>query len=417
MTGRTGPVTYGQLSVIRSLGLYLAAGQPEVANQITIWPVLAGATVAHVSKACHQLAIAHESLRTTYDLQGPTPQQIVHPARLELLDELELSEHSMDAARSLAAAWAAEPIAIDSEMPWRAFVATYGGEPVYLVAIIHHIAADNGASLVLETQFGQLLAGEALPEQPQPLELASLQRADGRHRAIEHWIDVWPSFHREDRDATDASARRRASIYDEPALTAAMAVAGRAGVSVQSLLLAVGACVLGRALGRSELTLGLMAANRLDERWAGLVSSLNQCVPVAVRLDPGAEPLSFARDVHLAGLTGYANGSFDVDELGARLGEADPTFFSKHFNYLGPLPSEPEHGSSVRTGVEWRPSTQRSGPNLHLVGAVGQGLLIGVGASERLLSDERLGVMAGSIARGLRGLEDGSVRSVAELGG
>lgn len=409
-------VTFGQLSVIRSLGAYEPDGLQN-ANLISVWQVPEGASVAHVAEAWNTLVAAHESLRTSYDLNGDRPQQVVHPPRLRPLRTIEVDDFSPGGASAAAAPLAADPIALDSEVPWRAVVATCDLEPLYLVVVVHHIAADNGGLQLLEQQFRDLVGGAALPTQPQPREMAIAQQSEPRLGPVEHWERRWTSFDVADRRRDDTTPRRRASVYSRAALLAARATAERTRSSVQSVVLAVSALQLGRALRRSSLTLGLMAANRFDDDWAGVVTSLNQCVPLTVEPDPSMSPEDFVRRVHLASLGAYLNGCFDVDELTARVGDPDPTFFSTHYNYLGEMLEDPASSSPLGRGeTVWRSSAQRHGPNGHVAVAAGAGLLIGVGASEAFLPGEAPATLANSIRAALKQLGDESCRTVGDLG-
>ncbi|KPC81130.1 hypothetical protein ADK82_18045 [Streptomyces sp. NRRL S-4] len=163
-----------------------------------------------------------------------------------------------------------------------------------------------------------------------------------------------------------------------------------------------------------------MAANRLTDRWVPLVSSLNQFAPVTLTIDEEANPLEYLRAGYLQCMTAYMNGCYDVDALRTSLRQAgrqetDPTAFAKHFNFLGDVDAEPDAGSDLHTGIQWRPSTQRSGPNFHLAVATGKGILIGVGASRDYLEGNLPAVLAASIEAGLINIAKGSESSLAEV--
>ena len=411
---RSGPVTFGQLSVIRSLGVHGPGGQ-SVANLVNAWNVPAGTRTARVVDAWLWLVKAHESLRTTYDLSGARPIQIVHPFRPAQLPVVELEADTPAAVALAAAAWAVDPIAIDEALPWRAFVAEYRGAPVCLCTVIHHVAVDYGALRVLEAQFGQLLRGRPPTPAGQPLDMALAQQVDPARirRDIAPWIEAWGEIVASDRDPADASERRRASVYSTAALAAAKQLSERLRVSVPSILLSVGALVLSRVVQRESLTFALMSANRLDSRWTSIVGSLNQYAPLTLAVDESANPSTYLRDTYVKSLNAYMHGVYDVDVLkhGLRehgLDDPDPTAFARHFNFLGDIDAEPDVEAQIRTGVAWRPSTQRSGPNLHLVTAVGEGLLIGVGASLDCLPDELPALLAASIEAGIIGISQES---------
>lgn len=414
------PVTHGQLSVIRSLAVHGRSGR-TVANLVAVWEVPPGADLAQTMDAWLRLVTAHESLRTVIHTDGTGRLvQTVLPFTHAPLPTVELAEATAHRADRIAADLAAVPIDVERELPWRAAVVTEQGDPVFLVAVVHHVAADNDALRVLSTQFHAALLGAEVTASAQPAELAEHQRTTSHDRALTHWVGVWPALEPADREPGDTSPRRRASVYSVAALAAATALSDRLRVSAQSILLSVGALVLARHERRDRLTFALMAANRLDDRWAGLVSSLNQYSPVTVAVDEGSHPDDYLTAVYPRCLTAYLHGSYDVDALAGALVAAgtpdpDPTAFAKHFNFLGPVDAEPDAASPLRAGVAWRDSTQRTGPNLHLAMASGAGLLIGVGASEAYLPGTLPATVAAGIEAALVRLGNQEADTLADL--
>jgi len=417
---RRGRLTHGQLSVLRSLEVYGRAGQ-TVANLVNVWEVPAGAGVLHVVDAWQELVRAHESLRTSYDEGRDGVEQIVHAFRPLPVPTVELAEFTPSAVAQVAAQWAAEPICVDAPEPWRAFVATWQGDAVYFVAVIHHVAADNGAVRILEQQFRELVDGADLRPQPQPLDLAQAEQDDARSgKAVEYWTGRWGDCLPQDRYPGDTSRRRRAMIYSLDAMHAAEEISRRCKVSLQAAVLAVGSLALARMKQRDSITFGLMTANRLEEPWAAMVASLNQCAPLTVRVDEAMSPYDFIVDVYRKALNSYFHGYFDVDDLRRQLNEKgvpeeNPTNFSLHYNFLGKGDGEPLPDSPLRNSVEWRGSKQRIGPNFHLRIAAETGLLIGVGASENYLPGHQPAVLAASIEAGLLEMTDESVQHLGEV--
>jgi hypothetical protein len=415
---RSAPLTHGQLSVLRSLAVHGDAGA-AVANLVVAWEVPPGPDVAQTADAWLRLVRAHESLRTTFgrDAAGAF-EQTVHTFTSPSLPVVELPEATAEEALRVAAELAAEPIDVARDLPWRAAVVTELGDPVHLVAAVHHVAADNDALRLLETAFYAALDGAEVVADGQPADLAVAQRSNAR--ALAHWTAVWPSLDPADRDPHDRSPRRRASLYSPDALAAAKALSERLRVSIQSLVLSVGALAVARRERREQVTFVLMAANRIDPQRAGVVTSLNQYAPVTITMAGDVAPDDFLTAVYPACLTAYAHGSYDVDALATALAEAgapdpDPTAFAKHFNFLGAVDVEPDAGSPLRSGVVWRGSTQRTGPNLHVAIAVGEGLLIGIGASEYALPSDGPAVLAAEIEAGLLRLADGGAAALSDV--
>lgn len=79
------------------------------------------------------------------------------------------------------------------------------------------------------------------------------------------------------------------------------------------------------------------------------------------------------------------------------------------------MDAEPAAGSSLRTGIEWCPSTQRSGPNFRLAVAAGKGILIGVGASRDYIDGNLPAVLAVSIEAGLGNMSKRFENSLADV--
>lgn len=416
---RSAPVTYGQLSVLRSLESYGKTGA-RVANLISVWPVPPGNGVADVVHAWRQLVQLHESLRTRYLRVAGGFRQVVAGDTTGNISVAELTDDLVDTAHQAGVEVAAEAIDIFTSWPWRALVVTYLSEPVYLVAVIHHVAADNGALTLLGSEFGEILRGEPVVAAAQPIDMARLQEEEPEEHAIAYWTDQWKRFRPQDRRGNDSSTRRRATLYSEEALTAARELSKRLRISIQSAVLAAGFLALARLTGTPDATVALIAANRVEEPWARLISSLNQCAPVTISAIEGMEVDAYLKETYFQSLAAYQHGSYDVDVLRRNLAtvgivETDPTFFAKHFNFLGDAEQEPSPGSPVRTSVVWRPSSQRSGPNFHLPVAVGNGLYIGVGASEDLLPGDRPAVLATYIEAALVSMASAAGRPVREV--
>lgn len=130
--------------------------------------------------------------------------------------------------------------------------------------------------------------------------------------------------------------------------------------------------------------------------------------------------LEYLRACYVQCMAAHTNGCYDVGALKesleeASLPEADVTVLPKHANFLGEVDAEPAPTSALRTGIEWRLSTQRSGPDSHPAVATGKSLLIGVGASRDHLEGNLPAVLAASIEAGLINISEGFESSLAEV--
>ncbi|MGE7437919.1 condensation domain-containing protein [Kitasatospora sp. NPDC001175] len=417
-------MTFGQLSVIRDLELSAPDEQSD-GNLTAVYALPAGTTAAGATAAWSALVERHEALRTVYDRTPAEPLQIVQPFEPVRLDEVELPDGTTEAAEALAEEMAEQEIRVESEHSWRAVIATHAGTPRHLVCVLHHLAVDAAACALLEEQFRTLLAGGSLGSEPvpQPVQLALAQRAQERQRrrTIEYWLNAWEGFVEEDRQAGDTSLRVKASLYSEVAMTAAVRIAERLGVSVQSVVLGASALGLFRLKSRDRVTLGLVAGNRTDRRWDTLVSSMNQLAPMTVAADRGTHPDTVLHAVYRAGLERLLHGSYSMDELRERLTAVghpnpDPLLFGCYFNFLGEIAEAPEPGSPVLDGIEWAPNAWQASPGFNLRAATGAGLHLSLTASRDYLRPELIGLYLATVEAVLVSLADGAPSTLDEIG-
>ena len=237
----TAPVTYGQLSVLRSVryNSYRGDRARAEANIDVVWSLPDGVEPARVQQAWLRLVEANETLRTVYDADRRDPVQTVRPAAPGTLEVLALTDWSRSAAETVAQVLCRRPIDIEREPPWRAVLITDGSQPRHVAVALHHVAADHLAVRLLHKQFQTLLDGGPVAVRPQPREVAVAQREfDERNQeAIEHWLQQWPTFDAEDRAGNDHSLRVQASMYSDAAARAARTLAGRVNISAAAVVL------------------------------------------------------------------------------------------------------------------------------------------------------------------------------------
>jgi hypothetical protein len=363
----------------------------------------------------------NDALRTTFDLNASRPLQLVHAAADDAqLPCYDLGGAGIDAAYDRAAELAAEPIAIDS-LPVRAFIGLRSGQPSYLGFAIHHAAADHTGCLSIDEQLQTVLRGDAVAPAGQPIALAlDQQRKQRQHdQTVEFWAKRWGGFTVEDRTGADTSPRYRAHLYSKAGMRAAAAVSTGLGVSLHSVVLAVTGLVVSRLLGRRELTMGLVAGNRLDPQWAGTVTSMFQTTPVLMTVDPALPPTTFLRETSIGSYEAYLHGQYDIDRMQARLavdGVAQPSFiFDNYFSFLGETGDDVPDDHPRSQAVEVSALPVRVGPRLQFRIATGPGMHIQMRASAQYVPAERLGIAAASIEAGLISLADQQPSRVDEI--
>jgi len=274
---------------------------------------------------------------------------------------------------------------------------------------------------VLQREYTALLKGEEPSSAVLPRRLAAAQRLGvaARRRTADHWADVWPRMVPADRAGTDRSPRTQASFYTERGLRAANVIADQLGISVQSVVLGVTCLGLMTARGVSRMTMGLMASNRVDERWESLVSSMNQLAPLTVELNPAADPHDWLRSLYEEGLVTYSNASFHIDELishlrGLGCDNPDPMAFDLFFNFVGETGiSLADDPASVRLDRVLAP--RQTGPTFNLVVETGAGLWLLMRTSRDWLAPVASDALLLGIEAALVDLESGRPDTLATV--
>src|SRR5436190_15603502 len=378
----TAPLTFGQLSLLRSLQHIGPEGATEV-NLVQVWPLPSDMDGEAVDVLWYDLLTRNESLRATYE-DGPAgPVQVIHPVDRRRLDRLEMHQPTEPAVTAHVITMAATPFAVEREQPWRAVVVTDRGQPRYLAVVLHHIAVDMVGCALLRRQFDAMVAGAPLAAAPQPAQLAARQHAavDERRQVREYWARAWGGFVPEDRRGDDRSERIQAALHTVDGLRAAQAIADRTGVPVQAAVLGAAFLVLCRLKNRDRATLGLMTSNRFDAVSASVVSTMNQLAPLTVTVDDAVRPDTFLCHVFEASLEAYAHGCYNVDELRTHLAacgypDPDPMSFDCFFNFLGDGGRTPDGDGTGRTTLVWQPPARRTGPSFSLLASTGSGLYL-----------------------------------------
>ncbi|WP_275423851.1 condensation domain-containing protein [Actinoplanes derwentensis] len=393
------------------------------ANTAQFWELPAGIGAAAVESAWNLVVEANESLRTTYsrvDSIDPRQRVGIHArASLPVIDA---------SGWDLAPGWwttlppAQEPFDVGVEPPCRAAVVQREGGVTGLIAVFHHVAADDTGMRSAASQFRACLAGDTVQVPAQPLELAEAERgATRRHEmALAFWTQRWASFVPADRQGTDRTPRSQATLFSTRSQAAATAVSSRLGVSLQAVALSAGYLALFRTTGRSATTFGLMASNRFKRRWATMVTSMNQLAPLTAVDRPEQPAGEFVRLVYAGSMEAYSNAEYSVDALGEHLRAAGqpaphPLEFDCYFNFLGDSPADfpPDHPAV--TAISWERPRRQSGPAFHLAMSTGAGLTITLRASRSYLGTEGIPRMLGAMEAILLQLAADDTATLADL--
>ncbi|NUR29984.1 MAG: hypothetical protein HOV83_29735 [Catenulispora sp.] len=378
MDTTTYPMTIGQLSVFRDVQRMPPERLWEANLQPLVWDVRTDCTVEDVWRALGELAMRHESLRTDYAVdESGAPLQFIgaHDAE-EVLERAERGVADIAELPQLLATKHQEVLDIYHGIPWRAWVITEDGVPKHVLYIVHHMAADGAASLIMQDDFHALLAGRELPPPSgQPIAMALDQQGAGAHRlraAERHW-----------RRTLDAAPRRSDTAVANPEmlgvtlttgipLEAAHAGAAKLGVILQTVVLAAYYHAVREVMDRSAVLILAISANRFDSATAGIVTSLNQWAVILLDFDGTETFAELVAKVHGKSLTGLKNSICHPDtvmDIRAEFFEkADPPV-DEGFN-INTILAPPGFAPAVEqtpSKVEFAPPARNFGPGFYLI--------------------------------------------------
>ena len=357
------PLTFGQLSVWRSIE-HLPPDTTE-ANLSQEWDLPDGTDVSAVRRALDVLEARHEALRTTFVPAGERgiEQEVRSPTGVAV-PVVEVDS----AAGGEATRLAARGFALDREPAWRVALAA-DGRRRRLVLCVHHMVADVAGLRILQDELLALLAGGTLEDDaPTCRELATEQHDgvwDGRTRAaVDHWRRCLADGGAGEQAPDATTDVRWADLFSIPALHAAQRLAAGLNVSLQVVVFSAFCHAVAVRDGRTDLVVGLIAGNRTDARSRRLVSSINQLVPIRVRVEPDGGFAELARRLQWSTLAAYRHGCFDVDELRGLYEEygydAAGAGFRYFFNFSDAVQAREPAGVPLGPGG-WAIDTRTSG--------------------------------------------------------
>jgi hypothetical protein len=378
---KTYPATVGQLSVWRDIEK-MPPDRLWKANLTFVWDLPADPPVEPeaVWRALARLAMRHGSLRTRYVVDGPMPRQWLledgpadpdTPIEAAVLDGVRQGTAGVAERAELEPRELQRAIDVTRELPWRAWLLLDGDRPAQVLVIVHHMAADGVAGVVMGEDLLRLLAGEELPPAFGPLELALEQHDDesgrGRLRTAErYWRRTLAAAPR----AADPGAppeRVGATLHTGLPLPDAHEAATKTGASLASVLLTVYHRALCATTGERTHLMFPMSSNRYDERNAAIVTSLNQWVPLLLDLDP-AEPLdAAAAKAHWKSFSALKNGVYSPDAIVAIRDEHADADAGYYYNPMLAPPGFPSQDRPAPPAVQWYEPARATGPGFYLI--------------------------------------------------
>ncbi|ROO60627.1 condensation domain-containing protein [Micromonospora sp. Llam0] len=292
-----------------------------------------GISVETVRRAVVRRLERYEVFRTLFPIgEDGNPVQVIHAGiPLDLIVVRDISEADREDALDAAG------FDLSSEFPFRAVISTSDGAPRSLSIVVHHIARDWHASMVLDRKIRDDLVRLGCSREPdpeagevwQPRDQALFESSEGgrsrNRRALQHWRQMLRESPRNLASAAgSASHRHETSISSRRTGALSRTVAARESCFPASVLLAAIAVSLANARGRSSCLIAPLLANRIRPDSLESVCTLSSAGWLPIRI--GAD-LKFT-DVVRAAQTGlvaaarhgqFASGQYGIERVAAGL--------------------------------------------------------------------------------------------------
>jgi len=267
--------------------------------------------VSALRSALDTLVIRHESLRTTLDLAGGEPIQVVGKPRPVPFREVDLANRPQDERdselRLILEEEVRRPFDLSRDLMLRGVVVRLGAAEHVLQLVIHHIVADGWSIRILVRELGELYRTGALYEAPSlaplPIQFADFalwQRQQLQGEAHETQVAFWRRYLEgaadsvalpTDRTRPSLPSYRGAThtVFLSEGLTGELKALGRReNVTLFMTLLAAFKVLLARYSGQDDLVVGSPVARRNQVELEGLIGFFVNTL--ALRTDLSGNP-------------------------------------------------------------------------------------------------------------------------------
>ncbi len=313
----------------------------------------------------------HEALRTSFELEGGTLMQVIHPSVNADIRHVDLSGLSRaevdDRSAELMSELSAAEFRLTEAPLWRAAFVNRGEGVWALAFVAHHSLVDGASDLNLRAEMHELCAAAAQGREPvlpelriQSADHATWQRdrlAGGRmDELLAFWrkeLDGIPLVHGLPTDFPRPAERSFAGAdlifpLGEETVERSHALARQAGVTPFMVKLAAYTALIHQLSGQTDIVVGIPVAGRDEPELQPLIGMFVNMV--VTRIDCSGDP-SFAelvervRDRVLAAWE-YQEMPFQklVEALAVHRAPGVPPLYQLGFNYL-------DHGFGVRSNA------------------------------------------------------------------
>ncbi|AUX43556.1 uncharacterized protein SOCE26_050060 [Sorangium cellulosum] len=395
-----------------------------------------------LARALGEIVRRHEALRTTLEIRGEEPVQVVQPAPdawpLPIVEVKGETEDALESeVRRLAQAETAKPFCLRTGPLFRTSVLRIHEEHHVLLLTMHHMVSDGWSLGVLYRELEALYAafraqrGCPLPElRVQFADVAAWQRGYLQGERLEQHLTYWreqlqdcpalelPKDH--PRPPVPSHRGGWSRLAMEPRLASTLKqLAREQGVTLFMVLLGAFQVLLGRYSRQEDFCIGLMIANRTREEMEPLIGFFANTLALRTRLGENPTFLELLGRVRRECLEAYAHQDipFDrlVDELGVKRDLSRNPLFQVMF-MLENTPREPIHLPDLEvSAVEVDHETARFDLGLFVQEQDEEGLEVVVEYASDLFERQTVERLCGHYATLLAGVVEDPRRTIGEL--
>jgi hypothetical protein len=366
------PLTFGQMAVWRDIDA-LPRSRWHEPNWLSSVDVPPGVSVASVRAMLDRIAERHGSLRTTYEVADPEqPTQSLRQLEELPLDFETVTLDSGGAVAEVSKRLKAQPFDLRSERPYRAVLVDAPDGRTLLISK-HHMAADGWSTDLLTNELTAMFNGDDDALLPPSENLCLLARE--QHSAA--WQRRREASERHIRKVLSTPAARFRDQnpdygpligYFESARLYSVGTrfARQSQVSLSTVIISAFARAVSQLCTDFPVRFGLVASNRFGERWAGLVTSMNQLISIPLELGEDYLRQPTLEALQMQTLRAYRVAMHDYDAVRpAKLGlpaDTDPAPTCMYNITQGVS----EHASPIQDGdvpaISWQPVFSTLGP-------------------------------------------------------
>ena len=285
-------------------------------------------TVEMVQRSLEQLVQRHESLRTTFVLQGEQPVQVIHPPELCVVPVIDLQgllpEHREHQVKEVLQQEAEQPCDLERGPLLRMALLRLEPQEHVLLLTLHHIITDGWSSQIvmheLSTLYQTQVSGQPSPLSALPIQYADYalwQRAWLQGEVLTEQLAYWrkrlagilplalPTDHPRPAVQTYRGALQ-SLLLPQRLLEALQVLSRQEQVTLFMLLLAAWQVLLARYSGQSDISVGTPIANRRQGELEAVIGFFVNTL--VMRTDLSADPsfvqvLQRVREVALGAYT------------------------------------------------------------------------------------------------------------------